>query len=88
VQLPALVSRKDPVYPYAARAARIQDVVVLEGVVGTNGRVRDLRAISGRQVFWQAAIDAVGQWVYKPAMLNGTAIEARVRVEIRFREGM
>jgi protein TonB len=88
VQLPALVSRKDPVYPYTARAARIQDVVVLEGVVGTNGRVRDLRVISGSQVFWQAAIDAVSQWVYKPAMLNGTAIEARVRVEIRFREGM
>ena len=88
VQMPTLVSRKDPIYPYAARAARIQDVVVLEGLVGTNGRVKDLIVVGGRQVFWQAAIDAVRQWIYKPAMLNGAPFEARVRVEIRFREGM
>jgi TonB family protein len=88
VQLPALVSRRDPVYPHTARAAGIQDVVVLEGLVGTDGRMEELRVISGLQVFRQAALDAVSQWVYKPAMLNGTAVEARVRVEIRFREGM
>jgi protein TonB len=86
--MPTLVSRTDPIYPYAARAARIQDVVVLEGLVGTNGRVKDLIVVGGRQVFWQAAIEAVRQWIYKPAMLNGAPFEARVRVEIRFREGM
>jgi TonB family protein len=88
VQLPMLVSRKDPVYPYAARTAGIQGVVVLEGLVGMNGRMKELKVVSGLQVFRQAAIDAVNQWVYKPAMLNGTAVEARVQVEIRFREGM
>jgi TonB family protein len=88
VQLPALVSRRDPIYPYVARAARIQDVVILEGAVGTNGRMKELKVVSGMQVFRQAAIDAVRQWVYKPAMLNGTPVEARVRVEIRFRDGM
>lgn len=88
VQLPTLVLRKDPVYPYSAHVAGIQDVVVLEGLVGPDGRMSDIQVIRGLQLFRQAAIDAVKQWVYKPAMLNGAAVEARVRVEIRFREGM
>jgi TonB family protein len=83
-----LISRRAPVYPPAARTGRIHGVVVLGGVVGTDGRVKDLRIISGPEVLLQAALDAVSQWVYKPAMLNGKTIEAPVRVEIRFSEGM
>ena len=88
VQLPVMVSRKDPVYPSSARAAHIQDIVVLDGLVGENGRMKEIEVISGLQLFRLAAIQAVNQWVYKPALLNGTPVEARVRVEIRFREGM
>jgi TonB family protein len=83
-----LVSRREPIYPYAARTAHIQDVVVLEGLVGMDGRVKELKVISGLQTFRKAAVDAVSRWVYKPAMLNGKTIEGHVRVEIRFHEGM
>lgn len=85
VQPAEIISRKEPAYPYAARMAGIRGVVVLEGVVGTNGRVKDLKAVSGTAVLRQAAMTAVSQWVYKPALLNGSPIEARVSVEVRFR---
>jgi TonB family protein len=88
VQLPTLVSRVDPIYPHAARSGHIHDVVVLEGVVGTNGRVKDLQAISGLEIFRQAALKAVSQWTYSPATLNGKIIEAKMRAEIVFHEGM
>lgn len=81
-----LISRKDPVYPYAARMGHIHGGVVLAGLIGTDGRVKELAVVSGLQVLRQAAVDAVRQWVYKPATLNGKTIEARVQVEVQFRE--
>ena len=83
-----LITRKDPTYPAEARARHLEGGVVLEGVVGANGRVKGLKVISGLPAFRQAALDAASQWVYKPALLNGKPIEAPMRVEFQFREGM
>lgn len=83
-----LISHKDPVYPYAARMGHIHGGVVLQGLIGTDGRVKQLTVISGLQVLRQGAMEAVRQWVYKPATLNGKTIEARVQVEVQFREGL
>jgi TonB family protein len=88
VQPAELISRKDPIYPYPAREGRFRGTVVLEALIGTDGRVKELGIISGLEVFRKAALDAVIQWVYKPAMLNGKTIESPVRIEIRFSEGM
>lgn len=84
VQPAELISRREPVYPYAARVAGIRGIVVLEGVVGLNGRVKDLKVVSGTHTLRQTAVTAVNQWIYRPALLNGKPIESRIRVEIRF----
>ncbi len=80
-----VLSRKEPIYPYEARTRHIGGIVVLEGRVGTDGHVRNLNVISGLKVLQQAALDAVSQWVYKPATLNGTNVESTMRVEVQFR---
>jgi protein TonB len=84
VQPAEIISRSEPVYPYAARVAGIRGTVVLEGVVGLNGRVKDLKVVSGAPTLRQAAVTAVNQWIYRPALLNGKPIESRIRAEIRF----
>lgn len=60
-----------PKYPPAAKAKGIQGTVVLSGIVGTNGRARDLKYVSGPRPLAQAAIDAVRQWRFKPSTFDG-----------------
>jgi protein TonB len=57
-------------------------------VIGQDGHVEGLEVVSGPPMLRQAALDAVKQWVFKPYLLNGAAIEVstvvRVTFELRF----
>jgi periplasmic protein TonB len=80
----SLIRRVEPVYPPLARNARIQGPVVLEAVIGKNGGMENLRLISGHPMLTQAAIQAVSQWLYKPYILNGEAIEVETQITVNF----
>jgi TonB family protein len=77
----------DPVYPQAARAARVQGVVILNVVVGTDGTVKTVRALSGPEPLTQAAIDAVRWWKFEPYTVDGSPVEAESTVAVDFRPG-
>jgi TonB family protein len=79
-----LVQSVPPVYPDLARVARIQGIVVLEAIIDVQGRVTDLRVVSGHPLFIQPAIDAVRQWIYRPIMLNGEPREVVSTVTVNF----
>ena len=79
-----LLQKVLPVYPAAARTARIQGEVVLEIVVDPDGRVSLTRVLSGHILLQQAAMDAVQQWVYSPMFLNGQAVEVLTTVSLNF----
>jgi len=87
VQEARLIRRREPVYPPLARQARIQGVVKLEAVIGPDGRVEKVEAISGPPLLRQAAIDAVRQWVYEPSRLNGQPVRVTTQIEINFTLG-
>jgi TonB family protein len=74
-----------PVYPAEARAAHTEGPVVLHVILNTEGKVRQVTAISGDPVLTKAAIDAVRQWEYKPTLLNGTPVEVDTTVTVTFR---
>jgi protein TonB len=80
-----LVHRVDPVYPPIAKSARISGTVELQAVIGTDGRIRELRVLSGHPLLREAAIQAVRQWVYKPPILNGASVEIVAPVAVIFR---
>ena len=84
VRPPQLVTRVEPVYPPAARAANIQGVVILEIVISTDGTVKEGRVLRSIQVLDQAALDAVVQWRYEPTLLNGAPVEVIATVTINF----
>jgi protein TonB len=74
-----------PVYPPLARAARVQGTVRLEGILGKDGRIRELRVVSGHPLLVQAALDAVRQWVYRPTYLNGDPVEVIAPIDVNFK---
>src|SRR5262249_29719680 len=79
-----LLQQVKPDYPQAAKDAGIQGVVVLEATISKEGKVTGMNVVSGNPLLTQAAMDAVGQWVYKPIMLNGQPVEAVTAVTINF----
>jgi len=86
--VPAQLIRRAPtVYPPLARQARISGTVRIEAVIGTDGRVKSARAISGPQLLQKAAVDSVRQWVYSPATLNGQPTESTTQVDLLFSPG-
>jgi periplasmic protein TonB len=79
-----LLQRVNPVYPEIARRARIQGVVQLHGIITKEGRIAQLRVLSGHPMLVKAALDAVGQWVYSPTFLNKQPVEVEAPIEVRF----
>jgi len=81
-----LISQVKPVYPPAARAAGLQGDVLIHAILGKDGSVMDPAVIS-RGVdpeLAQAALDAVRQWRYRPAMLNGQPVEVVTEIGVSF----
>jgi TonB family protein len=77
-----LTNKAVPIYPPAAKKAKIQGTVVLGAVIGKDGNIKSLRVLSGPSELQQSALDAVRQWTYKPYLLNGDPIEVETTVNI------
>jgi periplasmic protein TonB len=74
-----------PVYPEAAKQARVQGVVILECTISNEGRVTDVRVLRGVPLLDVAAVDAVKQWSYTPARLDGKPVPVIMTVTVNFR---
>lgn len=74
-----------PDYPPALENSGIEGEVVIEGIIGTDGRMKDMRVIeSPHPELERAALDAVGEWEFTPTTLNGRTIETRISVSVGF----
>lgn len=80
-----LVSQTPPFYPQMAKMAKVQGPVVLQVVVSKEGRVENLRVLSGHPMLVQSALDAVKTWRYKPYLLNGEPVEIETTVTVDFK---
>jgi TonB family protein len=58
--------------------------VVLEMVVGADGRVEEARALEGQPPFTDAALRASRDWLFEPAMRGNNQVRARIRAKIHF----
>ena len=84
MQAPRKVFNVDPVYPRIAQSAQVGGVVILEAVIDARGRVESVRVLRSLPVLDQAAVDAVKQWVFTPALLNGTPVPVVMTVTVNF----
>jgi protein TonB len=60
--------------------------VVLEVLVNRKGRVDDLRVLetSGHEVLDEAALKAVGDWLFEPGRRGAEKVAMWVKVPLRF----
>jgi len=79
-----LVLSVRPVYPPLAMKMRKQGDVVVQATIDETGKPTDLKVRSGPPQLHQAALDALVQWRYEPATLNGKPVAVTTAVTIRF----
>lgn len=85
--VPSEICCPPPDYPDSARRRGLEGEALVEFIVlpdGTCGEVR-LVECSGSPRFGEAAVSAVRKWRYRPAVRDGKAVEAVVRVRFVFR---
>jgi TonB family protein len=75
-----------PGYPLLAKNQHLEGDVRVDAVIDVDGRVTAPKAVSGPVPLQQAAVDALRQWKYRPATLNGKPVPMHLSVTIRFRE--
>ncbi len=86
VQPPTVVSHVDAIYPASALALREHADVVLTVTVDADGHVSSVEVAtsSGHADLDEAAVVAVRQWTFTPAMRGDRPIASRIRVPFHF----
>jgi TonB family protein len=84
IRTPQRVVDAAPVMPEVARQAGIRGVVILEIVIGVDGRVTDAKILRSIPLLDQAAIDAARQWRYEPTLLNGAPVPVIMTATVSF----
>jgi TonB family protein len=79
-----LETKIDPVYPAKAPKNHVLSRVVLRATISRKGSPENLRVISGPPMLWQAALDAVRHWTYRPYRLNDKQIEVETTINVVF----
>jgi protein TonB len=84
MKTPVKIADVAPVYPVIARNAHIQGVVILEAVLNAQGGVESVRVLRSIPLLDQAAVDAVQQWRFTSARLNGDPVPVVMTVTVNF----
>ena len=79
-----LIRKVQPLYPTLARSTGVQGSVLLQAVIGRNGKIEHVQVVSGHPLLTKAAVDAVAQWLYRPYYLNDQPVEVETQVTVNF----
>jgi TonB family protein len=84
ITAPTKIRDVKPQYPAEAQASRVQGVVIIEAVIGEDGRIANARVLRAVPLLDAAALDAVRQWEYTPTLLNGVPVGVIMTVTVNF----
>jgi periplasmic protein TonB len=86
VSAPKAIYQPEPEYSEEARKAKFQGTCVLWLIVDPDGKPRDIKVQRTLGLgLDEKAIEAVKNWRFEPARLNGKAVPVPVSVEVEFR---
>lgn len=81
-----VISRVQPVFPYSMKAKGEMGSVTLEFIVGTDGKPSRIRPVElTNPLLADAAADAIREWKFKPAILNGKPVRTMVKQTLVFK---
>jgi protein TonB len=85
VQQAKLVRQVKPVYPQDLKDQGITGVVRIKAIISKTGDLLNPVVVNTvNPAMAQAALDAVKQWQYSPALLNGRPIEIMTSIDVAF----
>jgi TonB family protein len=84
-QAAQLIVGSNPSYPMSARRDGISGSVELHFKIGLDGTVHDLLTVKGSPILAQAAMEAVGNRKYKPALVDGVPSETEASATFDFK---
>jgi TonB family protein len=81
---PTKTKHVNPAYPEIAQSAKVQGVVIIEALIGVDGKVTNARVLRSIPLLDQAALDAVMQWEFTPTLLNGQPVPVLMTMTVQF----
>jgi len=85
VSAPHLIYGPEPEFSEEARKAKYQGTVVLQVVVGSDGRTHGIRVAQSLGMgLDEKAIEAIRQWKFEPSRKDGVPVAVLVDIEVNF----
>ena len=72
-------------YPALAKNQHVSGNVLVDALIDANGKVTTMKVLSGPGLLHQSAMDALRQWKYQPATLDGKPVPMHLTVNLQFR---
>ncbi len=83
---PAVISTAEPSYPRGAVAFGNQGLLIVAAKIGADGSVTEPRVVKPLPTpLAYAALEALRRWRFKPAMVDGAAVESTFCLTINYR---
>jgi len=70
--------------PVLAKQQTMEGAVVLVARIDKDGKMQSVQPISGPEILFAAAREAVKQWRFKPYYTSGQAIESETQITVKF----
>ena len=64
IKAPARTTYVAPIHPDIARQVKVQGIVIIEAIIGVDGRVEQARVLRSHPLLDAAALTAVREWEY------------------------
>ncbi len=84
-ELPEPISKPQPEYPDIARDAGVEGTVMVQALIGKDGKVMKTQVTKSVPMLDDAAQAAVKKWVFKPALSNNKPVIVWVAVPVAFK---
>ena len=82
---PEVIEKVNPKYPEEARKAKITGHVIVETVINEKGTVDDIKVVeSPDERLSEAAVEAIRQWTFEPALCDGRPVGVYYNLTINF----
>jgi len=86
VSAPQVLYKVDPEYSEEARKAKYSGTVVLQLIVDSSGKARDIKVVRSLGLgLDEKAIEAVNKWKFRPGVKNGQPVAVMATIEVNFR---
>ncbi len=79
-----LISHKNPVYPALAEQDLTSGSLEVRFRISPKGKVYGAKLVKGPPILARAVIEAVEQWCYEPARLNGAPVDTQGSTTLDF----